>query len=59
MHGAGFTGSGEAYLASVVGVRGTEQGKVEILAGSVEMGQGKKYYFSRLLLPKLWVFLLK
>ena len=48
MHGAGFTGSGEAYLASVVGVRGTPDGQVELLASSVEMGQGKNTIFSRI-----------
>ena len=46
IHGAGFTGSGEAYLASVVGVQGTKEGKIEILASSTEMGQGKNTIFS-------------
>ena len=55
MHGAGFTGSGEAYLASVVGVRGTEEGKVEILASSVEMGQGKNTIFSSIAAEALGV----
>ena len=32
IHGAGFTGSGEEYLASVVGVEATPEGKVRILA---------------------------
>ncbi len=39
-HGAGFTGSGERYLASVVGVEATPEGRVRILASSKEMGQG-------------------
>jgi len=39
-HGAGFTGSGERYLASVVGVEATSEGRVRILASSTEMGQG-------------------
>ena len=55
MHGAGFTGSGEAYLASVVGVRGTQDGKVEILASSVEMGQGKNTIFSSIAAEALGV----
>ncbi len=55
MHGAGFTGSGEAYLASVVGLRGTEEGKVEILASSVEMGQGKNTIFSSIAAEALGV----
>src|SRR5262249_4005360 len=40
MHGAGFTGSGEEYLASVVGVEATREGRVRVLAASTEMGQG-------------------
>jgi CO/xanthine dehydrogenase Mo-binding subunit len=39
-HGAGFTGSGERCLASVVGVEATSEGRVRILASSTEMGQG-------------------
>ncbi len=39
-HGAGFTGSGERYLASVAGVEATAEGRVRVLAASVEMGQG-------------------
>jgi CO/xanthine dehydrogenase Mo-binding subunit len=40
MHGAGFTGSGERYLASVVGIEATAEGRVRILASSTEIGQG-------------------
>jgi len=40
MHGAGFTGSGEVYLASVVGAEATSEGRVRILAASTEIGQG-------------------
>jgi len=40
MHGAGFTGSGESYLASKVGVEGTEDGRVRVLVASTEIGQG-------------------
>ena len=39
-HGAGFTGSGEEYLASVVGVEATREGRVRILVASTEIGQG-------------------
>jgi CO/xanthine dehydrogenase Mo-binding subunit len=41
-HGAGFTGSGERYLASVVGVEGCADGRVRILVSSTEFGQGTK-----------------
>jgi len=40
MHGAGFTGSGEVYLASVIGVEATVEGRVRILTASTEIGQG-------------------
>jgi len=40
MHGAGFTGSGEQYLQSVVGVEAMADGRARILASSTEMGQG-------------------
>jgi CO/xanthine dehydrogenase Mo-binding subunit len=42
LHGAGFTGSGETYLASLVGVEGCADGSVRILASSTEFGQGTK-----------------
>lgn len=40
LHGAGFTGSGERYLASVVGVEGCADGRVQVLVSSTEFGQG-------------------
>ena len=40
MHGAGFTGSGERYLNSLVGLEGTPEGQVRILVSSAEFGQG-------------------
>jgi CO/xanthine dehydrogenase Mo-binding subunit len=39
-HGAGFTGSGERYLQSVVAVEALANGRVRVLASSTEMGQG-------------------
>lgn len=47
-HGCGFTGSGEKYLASKVGVQTTEQGKIQILAASTEIGQGTNTIFSQI-----------
>jgi CO/xanthine dehydrogenase Mo-binding subunit len=41
MHGAGFTGSGEKYLASKVGLAPLPDGKVKILCASTEIGQGR------------------
>lgn len=39
-HGSGFTGSGEAYLASEVYVDGLPDGRVEVLTAQTDMGQG-------------------
>ncbi|MBK8791705.1 MAG: xanthine dehydrogenase family protein [Holophaga sp.] len=48
MHGCGFTGSGESYLASVAGVEGLADGRVAVLAASTEIGQGKDTVFSQI-----------
>jgi CO/xanthine dehydrogenase Mo-binding subunit len=40
LHGAGFTGSGERYLNSLVGVEGLADGTVRVLVSSTEFGQG-------------------
>ncbi|MEG9437469.1 xanthine dehydrogenase family protein [Edaphobacter sp. HDX4] len=40
MHGAGFTGSGERYLNSLVGLESTKEGDIRILVSSTEFGQG-------------------
>src|SRR6266516_2245440 len=48
MHGAGFTGSGEVYLQSVVGAEATAEGRVRILAASTEIGQGTNTIFSQI-----------
>ena len=48
LHGAGFTGSGEEYLASEALVTATREGKVRVLAGSTEMGQGTNTVFAQI-----------
>jgi CO/xanthine dehydrogenase Mo-binding subunit len=48
MHGAGFTGSGEVYLQSVVGAEATPEGHVRILAASTEIGQGTNTIFAQI-----------
>ncbi len=48
MHGAGFTGSGEVYLQSVVCAEATNEGRVRILAASTEIGQGTNTIFSQI-----------
>src|SRR5205809_1353206 len=40
LHGAGFTGSGERYLNSLVGVDINAEGNVRVLVSSAEFGQG-------------------
>jgi CO/xanthine dehydrogenase Mo-binding subunit len=42
LHGAGFTGSGERHLSSVVGVEGCSDGRLRVLVSSTEFGQGTK-----------------
>ena len=48
MHGAGFTGSGEVTLASVVEMEATPEGCVRILSASTEIGQGTNTVFSQI-----------
>ena len=48
LHGAGFTGSGERYLSSVVGVEGCADGAVRVLVSSTEFGQGTKTVLSQI-----------
>jgi CO/xanthine dehydrogenase Mo-binding subunit len=55
LHGAGFTGSGESYLASVAGVEGTSDGKVRALAANTEIGQGKNTVFTQIVADALEV----
>ncbi|MCA1619634.1 MAG: xanthine dehydrogenase family protein molybdopterin-binding subunit [Acidobacteria bacterium] len=48
MHGAGFTGSGEKYLQSIVGCEATAEGRIKVLAASTEIGQGTKTVFAQI-----------
>src|SRR6202140_159226 len=48
LHGAGFTGSGERYLSSVVGVEGCADGTVRVLVSSTEFGQGTNTVLSQI-----------
>lgn len=48
MHGAGFTGSGEKYLQSIVGAEATPEGRIRILAASTEIGQGTNTIFAQI-----------
>ncbi len=48
MHGAGFTGSGEEFLASEAVVEATPEGRVRVMAASTEIGQGTNTIFSQI-----------
>jgi CO/xanthine dehydrogenase Mo-binding subunit len=48
MHGAGFTGSGEKYLQSIVGCEADAEGRVHVLAASTEIGQGTNTIFAQI-----------
>ena len=55
MHGAGFTGSGEKKLASVVGLEADREGKIRILTASTEIGQGTNTIFAQIVADALGV----
>jgi CO/xanthine dehydrogenase Mo-binding subunit len=55
LHGAGFTGSGERYLSSVVAVEGCDDGRVRVLVSSTEFGQGTKTVLSQIVAETLGV----
>jgi CO/xanthine dehydrogenase Mo-binding subunit len=48
LHGAGFTGSGEEYLASEAVVTATSDGNVHVFSSSTEMGQGTNTVFAQI-----------
>lgn len=52
-HGAGFTGSGEVYLASKAAVALTRSGDIHVLAASTEIGQGTNTIFAQIVADAL------
>jgi CO/xanthine dehydrogenase Mo-binding subunit len=48
MHGAGFTGSGEDYLGSVVAIEADAEGRVRVLSSNTEIGQGTNTVFTQI-----------
>lgn len=48
LHGAGFTGSGEEYLSSVVELEAAPDGMVRVLTANTEIGQGTNTIFSQI-----------
>ena len=55
LHGAGFTGSGERYLNSLVGVETCADGSVRVLVSSTEFGQGTKTVLCQIVAEALGV----
>ena len=54
-HGAGFTGSGEAYLNSRAAITLTRDGELVVLSGSTEFGQGTTTLFGQIVAETLGV----
>jgi CO/xanthine dehydrogenase Mo-binding subunit len=54
-HGSGFTGGGEAFLASRVAITLTRDGEIHVLAASTEIGQGTTTLFAQLTAEALGV----
>jgi CO/xanthine dehydrogenase Mo-binding subunit len=54
-HGAGFTGSGEAKMGSVVSLELAADGVIRVLTASTEMGQGTKTILPQLVAAELGV----
>ncbi|MCC6582048.1 MAG: molybdopterin-dependent oxidoreductase, partial [Phycisphaeraceae bacterium] len=48
MHGAGFTGSGEEFIGSIVKASADKKGYIHIYVSTVEMGQGMNTVFSQI-----------
>lgn len=55
MHGAGFTGSGEQHLASIVTVEAARDGHIRVLAASTEIGQGTNTVFAQIVCDALQI----
>lgn len=54
-HGAGFTGSGEVYIAAVASVEVTADARIRVLTAQTEMGQGTKTVFPQMVAAELGV----
>jgi CO/xanthine dehydrogenase Mo-binding subunit len=52
-HGAGFTGSGEVHIGSVASLELTADGRIRVLIGSTEMGQGTSTIFPMMVAGEL------
>lgn len=55
LHGAGFTGSGEAKMKSEAVVEFTPEGRMRILTGSTEIGQGTNTIFCQIVADEIGI----
>ncbi|MBI3652332.1 MAG: xanthine dehydrogenase family protein [Acidobacteria bacterium] len=53
LHGAGFTGSGEAKMKAQAGIEIMANGHPRVLSGSTEIGQGTRTIFSQIVAEEL------
>src|SRR5262245_803180 len=54
-HGAAFTGSGEEKMKAKAGLEVTPEGKVRVLSGSTEIGQGTQTIFSQIVSSEMGI----
>ncbi len=54
-HGAGFTGGGEKYLASIAAVELKADGRVCAISDQTEMGQGMRTVFAQIVADRLGI----
>jgi CO/xanthine dehydrogenase Mo-binding subunit len=54
-HGAGFTGAGEARMEAKAGLEITSEGRVRVLSGSTEIGQGTNTIFCQIVSDEMGI----
>ena len=54
-HGAGFTGGGEKYLASIAALELTAEGGIRAVTDQTEMGQGMRTVFAQIVADRLGI----
>jgi CO/xanthine dehydrogenase Mo-binding subunit len=55
LHGAGFTGNGEVYLKSEAALELLRGGRVRVLSGSTDIGQGTRTIFPQIVAQQLGI----
>jgi CO/xanthine dehydrogenase Mo-binding subunit len=54
-HGAAFTGSGEAKMKAKAGIEVTREGRLRVLSGSTEIGQGTQTIFCQIVASEMGI----